>query len=118
MPGEVEAAIEEARDRDLVGGDQRGRRSGPQTPASRAIRSAGKRAGPARGTPAGPAATRSGGGSRRRPAVGVRQAYWIGSRMSGVPSCALREPSTNWTAEWTTLCGWMTTSIGVVADIV
>ena len=38
--------------------------------------------------------------------------------MSGVPSWALSEPSTNRTAEWTTLCGWTTTSIGVVADIV
>ena len=31
--------------------------------------------------------------------------------MSGVPSWAFREPSTKRTAEWTTLCGWMTTSI-------
>ena len=31
--------------------------------------------------------------------------------MSGVPSWAFSEPSTNRTAEWTTLWGWMTTSI-------
>ena len=31
--------------------------------------------------------------------------------MSGVPNWAFREPSTKRTAEWTTLCGWMTTSI-------
>ena len=38
--------------------------------------------------------------------------------MSGVPSWALSEPSTNRTAEWTTLCGWMTTSIASYANIV
>ena len=31
--------------------------------------------------------------------------------MSGVPSWAFSEPSTKRTAEWTTLCGWTTTSI-------
>ena len=35
--------------------------------------------------------------------------------MSGVPSWALREPSRNRTAEWTTLCGWMTTSMASYA---
>jgi hypothetical protein len=38
-------------------------------------------------------------------------AYWIGRRMSGVPSWAFNEPSRNRTAEWTTLWGWITTSI-------
>ena len=38
--------------------------------------------------------------------------------MSGVPSWALSEPSTNRTAEWTTLCGWTTTSIASYVDIV
>src|SRR6266568_8826933 len=31
--------------------------------------------------------------------------------MSGRPSCAFREPSTNSTREWTALCGWTTTEI-------
>ena len=30
-------------------------------------------------------------------------AYWIGSRISGGPNWALREPSTKRTAEWTTI---------------
>ncbi len=31
--------------------------------------------------------------------------------MSGEPSCAIIDPSTNSTSEWTIDCGWMTTSI-------
>ena len=35
----------------------------------------------------------------------------IGSFMSGQPSCAMTEPSQNWTIEWMMLCGWTTTCI-------
>ena len=43
--------------------------------------------------------------------VGYVRAYWIGSFMSGQPSCAMTEPSQNWTIEWMMLCGWTTTWI-------
>ena len=43
--------------------------------------------------------------------VGYVRAYWIGSFMSGQPSCAMTEPSQNWTIEWMMLCGWTTTCI-------
>src|SRR5665811_85096 len=83
----------------------------PSSPASRAIRSAGKRDSSGARNSSRPAATRSGataGDGRRN---GYVIAYWVGSRMSGVPSWALSEPSTKRTAEWTTDWGWMTTSI-------
>ena len=35
----------------------------------------------------------------------------MGRRMSGGEAWAIVEPSTNWTIEWTTDCGWTTTSI-------
>ena len=35
----------------------------------------------------------------------------MGNRMSGTPSCAFTEPSTNCTAEWTIDWGWMSTWI-------
>jgi len=35
----------------------------------------------------------------------------MGTRMSGVPNCAMTDASVNCTIEWMTLCGWMTTSI-------
>ena len=38
-------------------------------------------------------------------------AYWIGSRMSGGPICAMTDPSRNSTIECTIDCGWMTTRI-------
>ena len=92
---------------------------GPIRPASRAIRRAGNRASSgARNVERAESPTRSGGGRRRRARCGNVRAYWIGRRMSGVPSWALSEPSTNTTAEWTTLCGWMTTSIASYVDIV
>ena len=83
----------------------------PMRPASRAMRSAGKRVSSGARKSSCAAATRSGGvaGDGRR--SGCVRAYWMGSRMSGVPSWAFREPSTNRTAEWTTLCGCTTTSI-------
>ena len=35
----------------------------------------------------------------------------MGSRMSGNPSCAFTDPSTNSTMEWMIDCGWTTTWI-------
>ena len=35
----------------------------------------------------------------------------MGRRMSVTPSCAMIEPSVSSTSEWTTDCGWTTTSI-------
>jgi hypothetical protein len=35
----------------------------------------------------------------------------IGTRMSGLESCAITEPSTNSTSEWTMLCAWIRTSM-------
>ena len=40
----------------------------------------------------------------------------MGRRMSGGLAWARVEPSTNSTIEWTTDCGWTTTSIAVEAD--
>ena len=95
----------------------RRRRSAPPRPAGRGGRPRGRSGGPgsaprrARGSRAGP--QRPGRGAQ--PATGARSgwvsAYWMGRRMSGVPSWALSEPSMNRTAEWTTLCGWTTTSM-------
>src|SRR4029077_10487219 len=42
---------------------------------------------------------------------GCVSAYWMGRCISGRPSWALNEPSTNSTSEWTTLEGWITASI-------
>ncbi len=83
----------------------------PTRPASRAIRRAGKRASSGARKSSCPAATRSGAGAGDARRRGYVIAYWIGSRMSGVPSCALSEPSTKATAECTTDWGWTTTSI-------
>ena len=109
---EPERPVKEAGDGHLVGGDQ-GRRRARTEPAGLAgdperreprlvrraeVEASGSRAGRARA---------AGDGSR----CGKVKAYWMGSRMSGVPSWAFREPSRKRTAEWTTLCGWMTTSM-------
>src|SRR2546421_601273 len=51
------------------------------------------------------------GSDRASQRSGYEQAYWIGSRMSVIPSWAITEPSINSTSEWTIDCGWMTTSI-------
>ncbi len=83
----------------------------PMAPASRAIRSAGKRASSGARKSSRPAATRSGGDAGEGRRRGYVMAYWIGRRMSGVPSCALSDPSRKRTAEWTTDWGWTTTSI-------
>ena len=90
----------------------------PMRPASRAIRSAGKRASSGARKSSCAAATRSGGAAGDGRRSGCVRAYWMGSRISGVPSWALSEPSTNRTAEWTTLCGMHDDVDGVVADIV
>ena len=42
---------------------------------------------------------------------GQENAYWMGSRMSVTPSCAMIDPSVSSTSEWTTDCGWTTTSM-------
>ena len=51
---------------------------------------------------------RSSGGSGASHRSGYENAYWIGSRMSVTPSCAMIEPSISSTIEWTIDCGWMT----------
>ena len=85
--------------------------SGPETPAARAIRNAGKRSSSGALNSSRPAAIRSTAGVGEGSRSGYVRAYWMGSLMSGVPSCAFKEPSTNCTAEWTTLRGWMTTDM-------
>ena len=99
-------------DRDVVGGDEGGRR--PRSGDACLSRDAQRREPSMHRAPG----SRGGRWRRDRPARqvtdGGRDRSWrtgSGSRMSGVPSWALREPSTKRTAEWTTLCGWMTTSI-------
>src|SRR4051794_19436395 len=84
---------------------------GPAIPAARATASAGNRASSGARKSRRPAATRSAAAAGDGGRSGYVRAYWMGSRMSGVPSWALREPSRKRTAEWTTLCGWITTSI-------
>ena len=84
---------------------------GPATPASRAIRRAGKRSSSGARNSSRPAEIRSTAAAGEGIRSGYVSAYWMGSRMSGVPSWAFTEPSTKCTAEWTTLCGWMTTEI-------
>ena len=111
MPGEVERSLEEARHGDFVGGDQRGGRARP--PAAGLTGDAQGRETDLVGRPEietarGDQVGRSG---RRRPAVGIGQRVLDRKSHVGVPSWAFREPSTKRTAEWTTLCGWMTTSI-------
>ncbi len=83
----------------------------PVRPASRAMRRAGKRASSGSRKSRRATAIRSGGAAGDGRRSGCVRAYWMGSRMSGVPSWAFNEPSMNWTAECTTLCGWTTTSI-------
>ena len=112
MPAKSRVPVEEPRDGDLVGGDQGGRRAlaDPTGLAGDPQRREAGLVGCSEVEPAGrheidrrPTAT--GGGRDRSGRTGS------GVRMSGVPSWALREPSTKRTAEWTTLCGWITTSI-------
>ncbi len=84
---------------------------GPAAPASRAIRSAGKRdsSGAWKSSVASWSSPSRGAGDAYR--SGNVSAYWMGMRMSGCPSWALTDPSTNSTAEWMTLWGWITTEI-------
>ena len=95
----------------------RRRRSGPRTRGSRSGRRRARCAAPgsaprrARGSPAAPPRSGRAGPPVTGGGPGCVRAYWMGSRMSGVPSWAFSEPSMNWTAECTTLCGWTTTSI-------
>ena len=82
--GEVERAVEEPGDGDLVGGDERGRgpraRSGPPRGRSGGPGTAPR---PGRGSRAGRSPTRSGGGGRRRVAVGVGQGVLDGKTHVG-----------------------------------
>ena len=110
--GEAQPAVEERCHRDLVGGVEHRRR------ACRP-RAAPRRPAPGRESAAGPGARRSACRSPHRSSgatpdsmrSGKASACAIGVRMSGLPSCAITEPSTYSTIEWTTLCGWITTSI-------
>ena len=81
---EVERAVEEPGDGDLVGGDQRRRRArarrGPPRGRCAAPGSAPRRA---RGSRAGRSAMRSGGGGRRRAAVGIGQGVLDGKSHVG-----------------------------------
>ena len=58
-----------------------------------------------------PARARSSGGSGAAQRSGYENAYWIGSRMSVTPSCAMIDPSTSSTIECTIDCGCTRTSI-------
>ncbi len=110
--GEGEGAAEEGRDRDLVGGvdDRSAVAAGLGRGAHRGVR---REAGRARAGRRSAAASPRGRMCRPGPAwrSGYDSANWIGSRMSGRPSWALYEPSTNSTREWTMLPGWSTAAI-------
>ena len=67
---------------------------GPAMPASRAMRRAGNRSRSGARKSSRPAAMRSGGAAGDGRRSGWVRAYWMGSRISGVPSWAFREPST------------------------
>ena len=110
---EAELAGQERGHGDLVGRVQR-RPAGSPPPPQRAvgqvqareplvIRAAESRA--------APRCARSSGGSAPLQRSGYENAYWMGSRMSVTPSCAMIDPSRNSTIECTTDCGWITTSI-------
>ena len=58
-----------------------------------------------------PARVRSRNGTGAAHRSGYENAYWMGSRMSVVPSWASIDPSANSTSEWTIDCGCTTTSI-------
>ena len=87
-----------------------GRRRRPRGPG---------RPGAGRGTGRGPGASNSSRRQSSRLRVGSapsqrsghEKAYWMGSRMSVTPSWAIIDPSVSSTSEWTTDCGWTTTSI-------
>ena len=100
----------------------RWRRSAPPAgcarPRARDRRAAGRETPRVSGTSKSsrPARARSSDGSGAAQRSGYENAYWIGSRMSVTPSCAMIDPSTSSTIECTIDCGWMTTSIWSAPD--
>src|SRR5439155_585785 len=83
----------------------------PVAAASRARRTLGNRASSRSWNSRPLSSARGVGGTASGRRSGYASATAIGRRMSGLPSWALNEPSTNSTREWTTLCGWMQTVI-------
>ena len=106
------SSIEERGNRHLVGGVEHDRQR-------RRRRQARETRGPGRETSlvsgaaksSRPARARSSGGRGAVQRAGYENAYWIGSRMSVTPSCAMIEPSTSSTIECTIDCGCTRTSI-------
>src|SRR5438270_6572036 len=83
----------------------------PRSPAALARLTAGYLAWSSGSKLSRPSAARSGAGLIPSILSGKPSAIAIGRCMSGSASCALTLPSTNSTIEWTTLSGWMTTSM-------
>ena len=107
----ADLAVEEGRDRDLVGGVENGRRRAARSPAPGGpSASAGKRSGSGASKVSWPILARSSLAAGPSIRVGQARQWAIGMRMSGEPSCATTEPSRYSTMPWMIDCGCTSTS--------